>query len=78
MIYCLSEYDSDLALSDIAILRLSEDAPLANKTIYPACLPLDDAETFAGWNATAGGWGMTTKDQVLQFHQPVYLAPMPK
>ncbi len=46
--------------NDIAIIRLSEDVPL-NHNVYPACLPSNDEDTFAGQTSTVVGWGTLAK-----------------
>ena len=41
---------------DIAILRLSEDAPISHD-LYPACLPKDNKDLLEGRSVQGGGWG---------------------
>ena len=47
-----------LDLIDVAILRLSEDAPIG-KEVYPAKLPMDDSDLFIGRSVQIGGWGIS-------------------
>jgi hypothetical protein len=41
---------------DIAILRLSEDAPISHD-LYPACLPKNNKDRLEGRSVQGGGWG---------------------
>jgi hypothetical protein len=41
---------------DIAILRLSEDAPISHD-LYPACLPKNNKDRLEGRLVQGGGWG---------------------
>jgi hypothetical protein len=43
---------------DIAILKLAN--PIRTSNVF-VCLPTNDLDQFAGTNATASGWGLTSE-----------------